>query len=375
MSDFYSSLFNPHSTCRMLRADDEIVVYGAGNTGHIVLRVLSQQGLRPLAFIDEYAKNKAIEGVPVVTLSDASLSRKATVIVAVFNRERKARFSEIEDSLLSAGYSSVLSFEQFYLSCPHDFPETFFWLADPRYLKDSLEEIREVDALWADTRSREIYRSQLLYRMTGDHHVLPDPISGCQYLPKDVPLLPDPYRFVDIGAFDGDTLAALKQQRVRLESVAAFEPDMRNFQALVKRVHTQGPFAPQTFLFPCGVGRACALTDFSGGGLESSKAVGGGQIYGNGLKVPIVSLDDILVGFRPNYIKFDVEGFEEAALCGLRKTIEKERPMLAVSAYHRPEDLFSLPLLLSSWNYPADYYLRMHMEHAFDTVLYTVPRG
>ena len=88
----------------------------------------------------------------------------------------------------------------------------------------------------------------------------------------------------------------------------------------------------------------------------------------------MVSLDEILFGFHPNYIKFDVEGFEEEALCGMKKTILDNRPMLAVSVYHRPEDIFSLPLLLSSWNYPADFYLRMHMEHTFDTVLYVIPQ-
>ena len=69
-----------------------------------------------------------------------------------------------------------------------------------------------------------------------------------------------------------------------------------------------------------------------------------------------------------------MEGAEEDALYGMRKTIETDRPMLAVSVYHRPADIFGLPLLLSSWNYPADYYLRMHGEHTFDTVFYAIPR-
>jgi FkbM family methyltransferase len=376
MSDFYSSLSNMETTIRPLRVNEEILIYGAGNTGRRVLHTLSKQNRKPLAFIDQYAKDRSVEGIPVLTLADTTLPRNATVIVAVFNREKNARFSDIQHRLSEAGFSSILSFEQFFLSCPDAFEETFFWLAKPDYIQNHLQEIEAVDALWSDARSREIYRSQIQHRITGDAQVLPDPIWGCQYMPYDVPLLPEPYRFVDVGSFDGDTLAALKEQNVKLESILAFEPDMKNFQRLVERVRLHGPFAPQTVLFPCGVGRSCGTADFLEDSSESSKALlDAAKGQGRRTTVPIVGLDEILFGFHPNYIKFDVEGFEEEALCGMRKTIEDNRPMLAVSVYHRPADIFSLPLLLSSWDYPANFYLRVHMEHAFETVLYAVPKS
>ena len=375
MSDFYSSLFDLETEIRPMRANEEILIYGAGGTGRRVLLALSKQGHKPLAFIDQHAKTRSVEGVPVLTLADTALPRNATVIVAVFNRETNARFSDIKRRLDDAGFLSILSFEAFYLSCPDDFEETFFWLAKPDYLKARAEEVRAADELWSDARSRNIYRSQIRHRITGDHAGVPEPEPEAQYMPRDVPLLPEPYRFVDVGAFDGDTLDALHNQKVRLESILAFEPDMRNFQSLVKRVRAHGPYAPQMLLFPCGVGRSCDSAVFLEDGTESSKALkDASPTKGNRTMVPVIALDEILFGFRPNYIKFDVEGFEEEALCGMRKTIEEDRPMLAVSVYHRPEDLFYLPLLLSSWSCPADYYLRMHGEHTFDTVLYVIPQ-
>ena len=376
MSDFYSTLEQlTTARCPTVRPQERAIIFGAGNTGRKLLRVLVKRGCETIAFLDGQPKTDSIDGVPVRTLSDPAVPRDATVIVAVFNREINARFGDIERRLQLAGYTSILSFEQFFLSCPDEFEDSYYWLAKPDYLRDRIDEVKAADALWADTRSRDIYRSQLQYRATGDSRLLPEANAAAQYNPKDVPLLPDPYRFIDIGAYDGDTLEILKAQHVRLESLVAFEPDMRNFQALVKRVSAHGPYAPQTLLLPCGVGRTCGATEFSGEGAESSKAfkdVSGAR--GNFTKVPIVSLDEMLAGYRPNYIKFDVEGFEEEALCGMRNTVEANRPMLAVSVYHRPEDLFLLPLLLASWNYPADFYLRMHGEHSFDTVLYTIPR-
>ena len=375
MSDVFSSFLGSPAAIRKFRPHEAVVIYGAGNMGRKVLRVLSKQGMIPIGFIDEYSKSRSMDGIPVYSLSDPLLPRNATVIVAVFNRDKNAGFAGIESNLQAAHFSSIMSFEQFYLSCPNEFESSFYWLANPDYLTDRMNEVRAADALWADERSRQIYRSQIGFRITGNHELLPKPNADSQYKPDDVPLVHEPYRFVDIGAFDGDTLESLKKQNVVLDSILAFEPDMRNFQALVKRVSTFGPYASQTILMPCGVGRRCGTVVFSEDGAESSKIVEGSPVPSvHGSRIPVVSLDEMLVGYRPNYIKFDVEGAEEDALYGMRKTIETDRPMLAVSVYHRPADIFGLPLLLSSWNYPADYYLRMHGEHTFDTVFYAIPR-
>ena len=45
-------------------------------------------------------------------------------------------------------------------------------------------------------------------------------------------------------------------------------------------------------------------------------------------------------------LKLDVEGAERMALEGARHTIEKYQPRISLSAYHRSEDLYELPLLL-----------------------------
>ena len=61
----------------------------------------------------------------------------------------------------------------------------------------------------------------------------------------------------------------------------------------------------------------------------------------------IVLLDTVdSLGAPADYIKYDVEGAEREALLGSRETILHRRPDLLVSAYHRSEDLFDLPLLL-----------------------------
>ena len=43
----------------------------------------------------------------------------------------------------------------------------------------------------------------------------------------------------------------------------------------------------------------------------------------------------------------DIEGAEYEALLGARGTISKYRPGLAISLYHRPADLWQIPLLIN----------------------------
>jgi len=75
----------------------------------------------------------------------------------------------------------------------------------------------------------------------------------------------------------------------------------------------------------------------------------------------------------PTYIKLDIEGAEKAALEGAVKTISRHAPKLAVCVYHKPADLWELPLYIREI-YPAGkMYLRSHGENGFETVLYVLP--
>ena len=77
---------------------------------------------------------------------------------------------------------------------------------------------------------------------------------------------------------------------------------------------------------------------------------------------------------RPiDYIKYDVEGAEYEALEGSKNTVLRDRPVLAVSLYHRPEDLFRIPLYIHSLNPAYRFYLRRtKCLPAWEIMLYAV---
>ena len=84
-------------------------------------------------------------------------------------------------------------------------------------------------------------------------------------------------------------------------------------------------------------------------------------------------MDDLLDGTAADVIKLDVEGAEREALIGCEKAIRCDKPRLMVSAYHRNEDLFALPLQILAMNADYQVYLRHHRYiPAWETCYYMI---
>ena len=79
---------------------------------------------------------------------------------------------------------------------------------------------------------------------------------------------------------------------------------------------------------------------------------------GDGDILEVDAIDNVLAGGRATFIKMDIEGAELDALKGAEKTIRAWRPLLAICAYHKPEDR---------------WYLRAYRREAIEVVLYAIP--
>ena len=67
------------------------------------------------------------------------------------------------------------------------------------------------------------------------------------------------------------------------------------------------------------------------------------------VEVPIVTLEELPQNLpRVDYIKLDIEGAELEMLHGAAKTIAHFKPKMAISAYHKPEDLWTLATYIKS---------------------------
>jgi FkbM family methyltransferase len=89
-------------------------------------------------------------------------------------------------------------------------------------------------------------------------------------------------------------------------------------------------------------------------------------------EIETVALDDILADEKVTFVKLDIEGFEIPALQGMRHIVQTQRPKLAVSVYHRPEDIVEIPRYLASLRDDYTFYLRHYSYNLSELVLYAI---
>ena len=351
------------------------IIYGAGNMGKDVFRVLTERGIPVIGFLDQKAQpGDHWSGVPIWPPGSEKLSsqdcKRISVIIAIHNHNRGAEIPLIVDRLRACGYECIVTLIELYDHFGQELQDRF-WLT-PRSFYLSLESvITHGLSLWADDESRALYVAILQFRLSADYGVPPQPDWGHQYFPADLPAWKGPLRFVDCGAFDGDTLSNLMNSGLPIEAIAAFEPDQENFGKLARFARENSTALRNITLWPCGVYSSTRQLHFASGNAEASMITPSGDMM-----IQCVSLDEAIPHFAPTLIKMDIEGAEYEALLGARRIIAQYRPGLAICLYHRPEHLWQIPLLITrlSTECGGGYklYLRSHAHNGFELVVYAI---
>jgi FkbM family methyltransferase len=75
-----------------------------------------------------------------------------------------------------------------------------------------------------------------------------------------------------------------------------------------------------------------------------------------------------------DFVKLDVEGAELSTLKGAAVSIRRFRPKIAVSIYHKPNDIFEIPLFIKQTFLNYKMYLGHYTIHNEETVLYCQPQ-
>jgi len=362
-------LSNTLETCRsQVPLPNCVVLYGAGSIGRECLLFLQSKGVVVRCVLDAKSSLKHLEGVPVLRPEDESFTPeekgRLPVIITIFNGY--VSMPDIMELIQLAGWSNITGFLHFH-RCHATSLGDMYWLTHPSFYDQQEPGWRGACDLWEDTASTNLYHSILKFRFTADYADAPLPLEE-QYFPNSIPPWPEKLRFVDCGAYDGDTIELLNRSGYSLSALAAFEPDPANLAILSRKLPAIAPHAAPAALWPCGVYSSIAQLRFaSRNGSGSSISATGDTV------IQCISLDDALTGFNPNLIKMDIEGAEYAALLGSRHTIEQNRPGLAICLYHTPAHLWQIPTLIKSWNLGYRFYLRAHCYNGFDLVLYAIP--
>jgi len=182
-------------------------------------------------------------------------------------------------------------------------------------------------------------------------------------------------RIIDAGACVGDTAVAFAARVGPAGRVFAFDPLPVHVTASRYNLE-QNAFHARSAVVPLAVGSAT-----SNANLKLTQETGvlpGFSIIGQEAKIPMTTIDDFVAAEKPgriDFIKMDIEGAELAALQGAAATLVRDRPKLAISLYHRPEDFVTIPRFLATMLPDYSFHLEHYTIHHEETVLYGAPRS
>jgi len=173
--------------------------------------------------------------------------------------------------------------------------------------------------------------------------------------------------FVDCGAYDGNTALQFVTWcgEKQYNKIWCLEPDNITMNKLKNTLAGMRDCS----VLPYGASDEAKEVSFITTGGERSKISGISDVPGvNTIKTR--ALDDLLQGERVTFIKMDIEGEEYNALVGAKEIIATQKPRLAISVYHRPDDIIKIPALLLELVPEYKFCIRHYSILSNETILY-----
>jgi FkbM family methyltransferase len=350
-------------------ASGPLVLVGAGGLGRKTLAGLRETRLAPVCLADNDSRlhGRTVDGLPVMSVdaATAQYGQDGVFVVTVF-----LGGASVEAQLQRLGCRTVVPFFVLYWKFPERFlPHYAYGL--PHEIVDAAPLIRRAWTLLDDRTSRLEYLAQVRWRLDPFVDALPRPDDGDMYFAQDIVTLSTHEVFIDCGGYDGDTaLDLVARTGGRFSRLYVFEPDPGNYARLEEALTSVPPRIRRRIVTQAiAVGREPGRVTMHLSGAASS--IAGGE----GVSIGCEPLDRLLEASVPTFIKMDIEGAEMDALEGAKKTIATHQPVLAVSAYHRPDDLWTIPLYVHSLAGRYRFHYRRYSHFAIDDlVLYAVAR-
>ena len=337
-----------------------IFIYGMGDGAEKIMRVFQEKGI-PFAGIfasDDFVRGHSFAGHKVRKLSEIEAAVDDFVIVLAF----AAGYQSLVDKIVDISKRHTLLVP--------DVPVAGGGLFTYDYCLEHADEIETVYNLLADDYSREVYASILNFKISGEIHYLMDVTTPKSEIYRKLMHLTPNEIYVDLGAYNGDTiLEFLDTVNHKYNKIIGLEPNIKNFRRLTRNtsdiqrldIYNYASWDKnETLLFSSGAGRMSTIQN--GNSVQKVKEVQGVSVDS------LFSKNDTL----PTFLKMDVEGAEKNTIIGCKKIIQSGCK-LAISLYHRNEDIFALPLQIKELNPNFKLYVRKQLYiPAWETNLYCI---
>jgi len=389
-ADFLPTLLGPHHH-DVMNDGMPVVLFGAGTAGIRLCRGLEIHRIPISCFCDNNSEivGSRCAGYPVISVEELSRDHRDSLIVITVSSHYT---QQIHAQLLGLGFSSdkvhTLPLDPmiYYTNVAK-----LYW--PPEDLQTHAQQLQNAYNLFADRKSKDLFIHRLALLTGGfdyrsfqtfidefaDFHTAhgPNLFSGPLfdenyfYFHSDFFPLKEGEVFANVGALLGDCAIEFanvcREKNLAYKGIINFEPDPNNFAKLSANMAN----LPNVRCFPYGLWSGRSRLRFSNPAQSGAGVPGWLDVNGD-LEVDVVSLDELLPDLEITLMKMDVEGAEMEALKGAAETIRRNRPKLAISLYHKRDDIFEIPLYIHELYSGYQFYLRHYSTTFSETVLFAI---
>lgn len=315
------ALISKQARLEELGQEREVIVYSFGACGKNLARQLRAAGVNCIIYDNAKAavQDAASEGFDTTS----HISKDVPLIVAAGQNQLA-----ILGELRRAAYNLVEGLYAFDLLSSYGRAKLF-----SDRLSETAEDLYEVyRRIEPDCQSE--FLGVLLFRASLDVRHLASKRTPVSRMWVPPPAIAEIRSFCDVGAYDGDTLASMKAVFPGLMFTFAVEPNaglIPKIDAVAKRLGLTN----RTFIGLAWSHKARLDVHTLPNGMMVVTENDSGTIVAE-------TLDHVTDPRTYDYVKFDVEGAEVAALNGGRMLVRSAQ-CIAIAAYHFPDDIVEIP--------------------------------
>jgi FkbM family methyltransferase len=352
---------NMQKTIEKMESSRHIFIYGLGQCSQELHSILSAKTNRQIRYIDENPLCMHCCDT-VISISDLKNYLGVNTIIII---DPSLYSDDIIKHLDSMGFGAEQIINDFYAHNYLIYPDEF------SKFKEGYE--------WAyNFFEDDISRQTIIDRMR--LMLLDEPMQKnslyAQYFEQDLYNFSTNEVFIDAGAYVGETsMEFIKLVKEQYSHIYLFEPVQK---ILDKAINTLSSYNNITFickgLYDCEDEISFFIDSISQDAstfeLDSRRGT-------HGIEKVVTSVTSLDTYFAekareewPTFIKMDIEGAERAALFGASDIIKYKKPKLAISAYHKIEDIYDLVKTIVKIRSDYKFALRHSVTGPWDTNLY-----
>jgi FkbM family methyltransferase len=393
-ADFLTNIFG-RLRQEAVRGKVPVVLFGAGSAGKELFPLFNKHGIDPLCFCDSNPERQEelCCGLKVLSPEELSRAHKDSLIVVTATRH----CNEIKMQLIQDGFppDNILCSDEEAVKRYYSRVCLSHWTHEDLCAQE--DSLSAAYNLMCDDTSKRFFIQYLSILTNGsDYSSFCDFIRQFSepdlytlnvtevylYFNTDIVNFTNDEVLVDCGAYNGDSAIAFinscRKHHADYKHIYCFEPEPSLYSQLVDNMAKY----PNVTTFNSGLWTHSTTLSFANTEIERPGATrvirDSGDIHFSDEKVAnshirVTSIDEQVQDDEVTFIKMDVEGSETEALQGAKSVIKRCTPKLAISIYHKRNDIFEIPLLIHSIYPGYRFYLKQFSNALSETVLFAIP--